>query len=125
MHHIMHDMHIVNQPSSELIRSARKIRSLSQQSFALELGKSQGLVSRYERGLVDPPTDVLMHCMNILSQQASPTSPDFESAISGVSRALEALGHALEALRTASVSARHTSSNDAPKLQITMKDRRP
>lgn len=47
-----------------IIRDARGDRN--QSDFARLLGKSQGLVSKYERGIVNPPADVLEKCMDIL-----------------------------------------------------------
>lgn len=47
-----------------IIREARGNRN--QTEFAEFLGKSQGLVSKYERGIVNPPADILEKCMGIL-----------------------------------------------------------
>jgi transcriptional regulator with XRE-family HTH domain len=60
-----------------IVKSARKIRGLSQEEFAAELGKQQSLVSKYERGLVDPPGDVVIHCVTITRGEADQAvSPD-------------------------------------------------
>jgi transcriptional regulator with XRE-family HTH domain len=60
-----------------LVKTARKIRGLSQEEFAAELGKQQSLVSKYERGLVDPPGDVVIHCVTITRGEADQAvSPD-------------------------------------------------
>ena len=71
----MHLMHILfNMPNklrSEtalLIQRARHASGLNQANFAKKLGKSQGVVSRYEQGLVSPPGEVIMHCMHILEK---------------------------------------------------------
>jgi len=48
----------------DLIRRARG--KTSQKQFAKQLGKSQGLLSKYEKGLVNPPSDVIEKCLDIL-----------------------------------------------------------
>ncbi len=59
------------------MKSARKIRGLSQEGFAAELGKQQSLVSKYERGLVEPPGEVVIHCVTITRGEADQAvSPD-------------------------------------------------
>ena len=47
-----------------IIRKARG--ESSQLEFAVRLGKTQGLISKYERGLVSPPAETLDQCMDIL-----------------------------------------------------------
>jgi hypothetical protein len=47
-----------------IIREARGDRN--QAEFGKFIGKSQGLVSKYESGAVNPPADVLETCMDIL-----------------------------------------------------------
>ena len=71
----MHVMHILfNMPNklrSEtalLIQRARHASGVSQANFAKELGKSQGVISRYEQGLVSPPGEIIMQCMHILEK---------------------------------------------------------
>jgi len=49
-----------------LVRQARTIKGLTQSEFAAELGRAQSLVSKYERGNVEPPGSVVMHCVNIV-----------------------------------------------------------
>jgi transcriptional regulator with XRE-family HTH domain len=62
---------------SDLVKNARKIRGLSQERFAAELGKRQSLVSKYERGLVEPPGEVVIHCVTITRGEAEQAvSPD-------------------------------------------------
>ena len=48
----------------DLIKRARG--SHNQKQFAKKLGKSQGLLSKYENGVVNPPSDVIETCMDIL-----------------------------------------------------------
>lgn len=48
----------------DIVRLARG-RS-TQAAFSKVLGKSQGLVSKYENGDVSPPSDVIEACMDIL-----------------------------------------------------------
>jgi predicted transcriptional regulator len=55
-----------NPRTAVLVRSARHRLGLNQGDFAAKIGKSQGVVSRYERGSVDPPGAVVMQCMHIL-----------------------------------------------------------
>ena len=69
----MHVMHTIKAMQSlphlataELVRKARKLSGLNQARFGDIIGKSQGVVSRYEKGDVAPPGDVTMHCVNIL-----------------------------------------------------------
>lgn len=49
----------------DIVRSARG-RS-TQASFSKVLGKSQGLISKYENGDVSPPSEVIETCMSILN----------------------------------------------------------
>lgn len=60
---------------AQLVRNARKIRGLTQDEFAAELGRGQSLVSKYERGLVNPPGEVIMHCVNITRGETEAFSP--------------------------------------------------
>lgn len=48
----------------QLIRSARNGRS--QAEFARELGVSQSMLCRYEKGEANPKTDVIEHCMRLM-----------------------------------------------------------
>lgn len=125
MHSNMHLMHGANLLPSEMIRSARNAKNLSQQAFGEFLGKSQGVISRYEHGLVDPPTEILMQCMHILAPPTSPSPAVLEPAISGVRQALEALGRALDVLQRASVSGRDMPTNDASDSPLAGEGSRP
>ena len=119
MHASMHCMHAATSSPAELVRLAREIEKLSQQSFGARFGKSQGVVSRYESGDVDPPAEVLMHCMHVLSATDAFQPSALESAINGVRLALENLGRALDALQRAAVSADDTSLLNAPHSPLT------
>lgn len=112
MHSSMINMHDANRSPSEVIRSARSVKNLSQQAFGQILGKSQGVISRYEHGLVDPPAEILMQCMHILAPSTSSPPAGLEPAITGVRQALGALERALEVLQHASVSGRDMPTND-------------
>lgn len=67
----------------ELLKKARKIRGLTQAEFGTELGKPQSLVSKYERGAVDPPGQVIIHCVTIVGglEQTAVSSKDIASLI--------------------------------------------
>lgn len=97
-------MHDARSSPANLVRLARRAEGASQRDFGAKFGKSQGIVSRYESGTVDPPAEVLMHCMHILSPPNTPTTSDLEPAITGVRLALESLERALDALQHAAVA---------------------
>lgn len=91
----MHMMHMLfnmaNKLRSEtalLVQRARRASGLNQADFAKKVGKSQGVVSRYEQGLVSPPGEVLMHCMHILEKHPQNTA--------GAPQTWDALLHALD-----------------------------
>ncbi|AVO30098.1 helix-turn-helix domain-containing protein [Stenotrophomonas maltophilia] len=86
---------------STLVRRARLHCGDSQQKFALRLGKSQAVVSRYESGKVDPPGNVVMHCMHILGLAPAPTTERGDGKWEEVTEALAALTHAVKRLRPA------------------------
>jgi len=80
---------------------------LSQQEFGIEIGKNQGVVSRYESGEVAPPGDVIMHCMHILeppiagSAAPSGLAPPVEFAMQAIRGALTAMIEAVDNLERA------------------------
>jgi transcriptional regulator with XRE-family HTH domain len=45
---------------------ARRVLDETQAEFAARMGTTQSLISRYEAGLVAPPAELLMHCVDIL-----------------------------------------------------------
>lgn len=53
---------------AQTIKFARGARS--QKDFAGELGVTQSLLSKYERGSVSPPNKVVEHCVDALRQAA-------------------------------------------------------
>jgi predicted transcriptional regulator len=55
--------------ASAIIRKARQMRGITQAEFGAELQRPQSLVSKYERGLVEPPGSVVIHCMNIVTAE--------------------------------------------------------
>lgn len=73
----------MNESAAEIVRSARKKLQLNQKDFGDTIEKTQCSVSRYETGDIPPPSGVVMHCMNILSN--SSTSNDIDELINRVS----------------------------------------
>lgn len=93
-----------NYSASELVQLARKAKGLKQKAFASELGKSQGVVSRYESGEVDPPADVIMHCMHILKAPSVESSVSLGAAVHAVRNALDALTETVDHLQRMAVA---------------------
>lgn len=60
-------------PLARLVRGARG--SVSQEKFATELSISQELLSRYERGQVEPSVAVLERCWEILEERSTRAPP--------------------------------------------------
>lgn len=58
--------------TSDVIRYARNVSGLTQKEFGKSLGRTQGEISKYERGTVDPPGSIIIHCMNILTAAGCP-----------------------------------------------------
>ncbi|WP_354521627.1 helix-turn-helix domain-containing protein [Lysobacter enzymogenes] len=112
-------MHDTRLPPADLVRRAREAEQLSQRDFGALFGKSQGVVSRYESGAVDPPAEILMHCMHILAPSNAPAASSLEPAITGVRLALENLGRALDALQRVVISAGDMPLDDAPHSPLT------
>src|SRR4051794_29705197 len=48
-----------------LVKSARKLKGLTQAEFGAKFGRDQSVVSKYEKGLVEVPGEVVMHCVTI------------------------------------------------------------
>lgn len=119
MHIIMHNMHDTRSRPADLVRRARDAERLSQQAFGAIFGKSQGVVSRYESGIVDPPTEVLMHCMHVLTPSHASATPSLDPAITDVRLALENLGRALDVLQRAAVAAGDTPLPDVSHSPLT------
>lgn len=65
-----------------LIRKARADRS--QKDFAFKLGVSQGTLSKYERGQINPPAGVIEYCMRVVNttqMEDAPTADDLAEKI--------------------------------------------
>ncbi|PPT92695.1 hypothetical protein XaraCFBP7407_19490 [Xanthomonas arboricola pv. arracaciae] len=83
--------------AAELVTAARAETKLSQRDFGARVGKSQGLISKYESGRVAPPAIVIIHCMNILDSrihEAEPTQSGWEAvqiALTQLQKALAAV----------------------------------
>lgn len=68
--------------AAQLVAAARAHTKLSQRDFGTRVGKSQGLISKYESGNVAPPAGVVIHCMNILDgriHEAGPAQSGWEA----------------------------------------------
>ncbi len=70
---------VLNNPDSapfsirDLVRVARG--SESQKSFCKLIGVSQASLSRYEKGDISPPSNVIEHCMQLVYSSALGTDP--------------------------------------------------
>lgn len=51
---------------AHLVKQVRISKGLNQQDFGKSFNKSQGEISRYESGEVEPPLKVVMYCMHEL-----------------------------------------------------------
>lgn len=86
MHYIMHHMTLQSSKAPEmavaadtywrteaanLVRLARLKLDMNQAQFAKVVSRSQTLVSKYERGKVLPPSDVVLQCMHIVHGSVS------------------------------------------------------
>ncbi len=67
---------MVSEAAGDIVKRARKAKGLTQSEFGREIDRPQSVVSKYERGLVEPPGNVVMHCMNILGARKSDVSPN-------------------------------------------------
>lgn len=56
-----------------LVRAARRSLGKTQKEFAFAVMSQQSLISKYERGLVDPPSAIIIQCMTILNSRGVPT----------------------------------------------------
>lgn len=62
----------------EIVLSARKKVEATQMEFANLLGTTQSQISKYESGQVDPPSMLIIQCMNIMGYSLLPV-PDISS----------------------------------------------
>ncbi len=71
--------------AADIIQTARKICDETQDIFAIRVGTTQSLLSKYERSKVDPPSDLIIHCMTII--ESSRNQPDdIDSLVDKVAR---------------------------------------
>lgn len=54
--------------ASQIIKLARDKRQEKQRDFAIFIGKSQAMLSKYENKKASPPGDLIILCMNILEE---------------------------------------------------------
>jgi len=99
MHMLFNMPNKLRSETAHLIQRARHASGLNQADFAKKVGKSQGVVSRYEQGLVSPPGEVVMHCMHILEKhpQSAVGAPQTWDALL---RALDTVTNAVRDLRS-------------------------
>jgi transcriptional regulator with XRE-family HTH domain len=68
--------------AKDIVSLARNCAGFSQEDFGREIGKSQSVVSKYEKGLADPPAGVISHCVNILMGAKGAPSTSLDQLIS-------------------------------------------
>lgn len=91
--------------SSDVIRQARSYLGLSQQDFGELIQRSQGVVSKYEKGTVRPNGDILIQCMNIIDAHLVPLGPlAVKDGWQAVHRAMAQLSAALSAVQQQAAS---------------------
>lgn len=61
-----------------VVKQARLFLGETQSKFAKRVDSTQPLISRYEDGSVDPPADLIMHCIHILGVPTSSLVSEFE-----------------------------------------------
>jgi transcriptional regulator with XRE-family HTH domain len=60
-----------NLSPAALVRAARLSTGMTQEEFAAAVNSKQSLISKYERGTVDPPAGLTIHCMTLLRPRES------------------------------------------------------
>lgn len=80
---------------SKVIRGARAILGLNQADFASEIGRSQSEVSKYESGLVAPPINIFIHCLNICQQVKCENDTSIRNIVDKLSERFDLPEHAL------------------------------
>ena len=60
-------MDFLNKTAAQIVFHARN--GMKQKDFAQIIEKSQAMVSKYEKGTADPPSSVIIHCMNIILER--------------------------------------------------------
>jgi len=89
-------MHSFEAPNpAAIVRRARLHSGLSQGAFAIELGRSQAVISRYETGKVEPPWAVVMQCMHLLGESSQAFSATEGPGWNAVLSALHSLNTAI------------------------------
>jgi transcriptional regulator with XRE-family HTH domain len=82
--------------SSDIIKEARKKKGFTQSKFAKFLNRAQSEVSKYERGLVDPPGSIIIHCMNIIKRDhVELLEPTIENIIEKLNDGFNSPRHAM------------------------------
>jgi transcriptional regulator with XRE-family HTH domain len=91
-----------------IVRQARQTLGLNQQEFGIEVGCTQGNISRYESGSAMPSAVVLMHCMHICrsSTTCDTSGSDESEPWDNVATALTSLELAILRARQQSKSTR-------------------
>ena len=65
--------------SRDIVKKARLYQELNQSEFGLTVEKSQEMISKYESGEVAPPSNIIIHCMNIIEESSSHDVPELDS----------------------------------------------
>jgi transcriptional regulator with XRE-family HTH domain len=89
---------------AKAVSAARDLLGLSQTQFGATIGRTQTVISKYESGLVNPPADVIMHCMHILSAPDLRLNGLTDSGWESIMTAMERLHEAVRAARPQEVS---------------------
>lgn len=84
--HLIGDAMAIFDSVEELIRAARNGRS--QKEFAALLGVDQSMVSKYERGKINPPISFINSCMRLVHTAEGETVPSAEQLAERVRVAL-------------------------------------
>ena len=69
---------VFEQQAAEIVRKAREFKGLSQQEFGRQIGRTQTVVSKYERGETPVPGEIVIQCMSLLGvlDEVSPSADD-------------------------------------------------
>lgn len=90
----------ISTEAASLVRSARHKLGLNQMEFGKMIGRSQAVVSKYEAGIVRPPGDTIIHCMNILKPRFTASlATEGDARWAAVARAMAQLDAALAAVQ--------------------------
>lgn len=63
---------------ADVVKRARRCVNETQRAFAKRLNSRQSLISKYERGLVSPPSGILIHCMNLAGVTINASTSELE-----------------------------------------------